>query len=51
MGGHLTRLQLATAIQVLLERLPGIELAVPAETIPWDESTPLRAPAVLPVRW
>ncbi|GHG75626.1 cytochrome P450 family protein [Streptomyces griseocarneus] len=50
-GGHLTRMQLATAIQVLLERLPGIELAVPAETIPWDESTPLRAPARLPVRW
>ncbi|UQI46232.1 cytochrome P450 [Streptomyces sp. HU2014] len=50
-GGHLTRLQLATAIEVLLERLPGIELAVPAETIPWDESTPLRAPARLPVRW
>ncbi|MGW1072123.1 cytochrome P450 family protein [Streptomyces sp. NPDC002537] len=50
-GGHLTRLQLGTAVQVLLERLPGIELAVPAESIPWDESTPLRAPARLPVRW
>ncbi|MEV5238468.1 cytochrome P450 [Streptomyces cinnamoneus] len=50
-GGHLTRMQLATALQVLLERLPGIELAVPAETLPWDESTPLRAPARLPVRW
>ncbi len=50
-GGHLTRMQLATAIHVLLERLPDIELAVPAETIPWDESTPLRAPARLPVRW
>ncbi|MFI6684070.1 cytochrome P450 [Streptomyces sp. NPDC050485] len=50
-GGHLTRLQLATAIEVLLERLPGIELAVPADSVPWDESTPLRAPARLPVRW
>ncbi|MFI1179684.1 cytochrome P450 [Streptomyces sp. NPDC020799] len=50
-GGHLTRLQLGTAVQVLLERLPDIELAVPAESIPWDESTPLRAPARLPVRW
>lgn len=50
-GGHLTRLQLGTAVRVLLERLPGIELAVPAESIPWDESTPLRAPARLPVRW
>ncbi|MFI9203104.1 cytochrome P450 [Streptomyces sp. NPDC053048] len=50
-GGHLTRMQLAITIEVLLERLPGIELAVPAETIPWDESTPLRAPARLPVRW
>ncbi|GHF28252.1 cytochrome P450 [Streptomyces mashuensis] len=50
-GGNLTRMQLATTIEVLLERLPGIELAVPAESVPWDESTPLRAPAVLPVRW
>lgn len=50
-GGHLTRLQLATAIEVLLERLPGIELAVPVDSIRWDESTPLRAPAQLPVRW
>ncbi|MFE3543416.1 cytochrome P450 [Nocardia sp. NPDC059177] len=50
-GGHLTRLQLATVIGVLLERLPGIDLAVPPESITWDESTPLRAPAQLPVRW
>ncbi|QIS19430.1 cytochrome P450 family protein [Nocardia terpenica] len=50
-GGHLSRLQLCVAVQVLLERLPDIELAVPAESIPWDESTPLRAPARLPVRW
>ncbi|MEV4741868.1 cytochrome P450 [Streptomyces sp. NPDC049555] len=50
-GAHLTRMQLAIAIQVLLERLPGIELAAAADTLPWDESTPLRAPARLPVRW
>ncbi|MBC2879494.1 MULTISPECIES: cytochrome P450 family protein [Streptomyces] len=50
-GGHLTRLQLATAVEVLLERLPGIELAEPAASLPWDETTPLRAPARLPVRW
>ncbi|MER5785851.1 cytochrome P450 [Streptomyces mobaraensis] len=50
-GGHLTRLQLATAIEVLLERLPGVELAEPAASLPWDETTPLRAPARLPVRW
>ncbi|MFF4403181.1 cytochrome P450 [Streptomyces sp. NPDC001404] len=50
-GGNLTRMQLAITLGVLLERLPDIELAVPAESIPWDESTPLRAPARLPVRW
>lgn len=50
-GGHLSRLQLSVAVRVLLERLPDIALAVPAESIPWDESTPLRAPARLPVRW
>ncbi|MFJ4183904.1 cytochrome P450 [Kitasatospora sp. NPDC089509] len=50
-GAHLTRMQLAVVIQVLLETLPGIELAEPAESLPWDETTPLRAPARLPVRW
>ncbi|MGH4034142.1 cytochrome P450 [Actinomycetota bacterium Odt1-20B] len=50
-GAHLTRLQLGIVIRVLLEKLPGIELAEPPETLPWDESTPLRAPARLPVRW
>ncbi|MFJ8471133.1 cytochrome P450 [Kitasatospora sp. NPDC094011] len=50
-GAHLTRMQLAVVIEVLLETLPGIELAEPAESLPWDETTPLRAPARLPVRW
>ncbi|MER7673261.1 cytochrome P450 [Kitasatospora sp. NPDC096128] len=50
-GAHLTRMQLAVVIQVLLEKLPGVELAEPAESLPWDETTPLRAPARLPVRW
>ncbi|MFE5588204.1 cytochrome P450, partial [Kitasatospora sp. NPDC056531] len=50
-GAHLTRMQLATVIKVLLEELPDIELAEPAESLPWDETTPLRAPARLPVRW
>ncbi|MEV4974172.1 cytochrome P450 family protein [Streptomyces scopuliridis] len=50
-GAHLTRLQLSVALRVLLERLPGLTLAEPADSLPWDETTPLRAPARLPVRW
>ncbi|MEU8551021.1 cytochrome P450 [Streptomyces roseoverticillatus] len=50
-GAHLTRLQLSVALQVLLEKLPDLELAEPADSLPWDETTPLRAPARLPVRW
>ncbi|WP_424890801.1 cytochrome P450 family protein [Streptomyces sp. XH2] len=50
-GAHLTRLQLSVALRVLLEKLPDLELAEPAGSLPWDESTPLRAPARLPVRW
>ncbi|MFI5534067.1 cytochrome P450 [Kitasatospora sp. NPDC051853] len=50
-GAQLTRLQLTIAVQVLTERLPGLELAAPAESLDWDETTPLRAPARLPVRW
>ncbi|MGK5544201.1 cytochrome P450 family protein [Streptomyces sp. URMC 127] len=50
-GAHLTRLQLSVALRVLLEKLPDLELAEPADSLPWDETTPLRAPARLPVRW
>ncbi|MFE2495208.1 cytochrome P450 [Streptomyces scopuliridis] len=50
-GAHLTRLQLSVALRVLLERLPGLTLVEPADSLPWDETTPLRAPARLPVRW
>ncbi|WP_199730279.1 cytochrome P450 [Amycolatopsis panacis] len=50
-GAHLTRLQLTVALRVLFERLPGLELSEPAHTLTWDDSTPLRAPARLPVRW
>ncbi|ALG09902.1 cytochrome P450 [Kibdelosporangium phytohabitans] len=50
-GAHLTRLQLTVALEVLLSGLPDLELDEPPEVIPWDESTPLRAPARLRVRW
>ncbi|RCV48377.1 cytochrome P450 [Marinitenerispora sediminis] len=50
-GGHLTRLQLRVALATLLHRFPGLELAVPADRLDWDEENPLRAPLALPVRW
>ncbi|MFC7328860.1 cytochrome P450 [Marinactinospora rubrisoli] len=50
-GGHLTRLQLRVGLETLLRRLPRLELAVPADTLGWDEENPLRAPLTLPARW
>ena len=36
---------------VLVERLPRLRLAVPAEELPWVHGIILRRPARLPVRW
>ncbi|EMM7970263.1 cytochrome P450 [Pseudomonas aeruginosa] len=51
MGAALARLEITTVLQVLVERLPHLRLAVPAEELPWVHGIILRRPARLPVRW
>lgn len=51
MGAALARLEITTVLQVLVERLPRLRLAVPAEELPWVHGIILRRPARLPVRW
>jgi cytochrome P450 len=50
-GAHLAHLELELSLLALLERFPTLELAVAADEVQWSETTMLRSPAQLPVRW
>lgn len=47
LGAHLARLEVATALEELLDQIDGIELAGPVE---WATTPSLQGPASLPVR-
>lgn len=47
----LARMELETALGTLLNRLPGLKLAIPADEVRWDRSTVNRVPLALPVAW
>jgi cytochrome P450 len=51
LGAHLANLEIEVALRTLLERLPSLELAVPAEDVPWTNGGFLRSPKALPLRW
>ncbi|MFD5102189.1 cytochrome P450 [Streptomyces albidochromogenes] len=51
LGAPLARLELQVALGTLLRRLPEVELAVPAEDVPWKTDNVVRGVAGLPVRW
>ncbi|WP_229326503.1 cytochrome P450 [Streptomyces sp. UNOC14_S4] len=50
-GAHLARRQSDTAFRVLLDRLPGIRLAVPAAGVPWHPNRMAIMAAGIPVTW
>ncbi|MFF8945957.1 cytochrome P450 [Streptomyces sp. NPDC014864] len=56
-GGHrciampLGMAELEVAIGRLVERFPGLRLAVPPEEVRWDTKTIMRFPLELPVAW
>ncbi|WP_151770583.1 cytochrome P450 [Streptomyces abyssomicinicus] len=50
-GAVLARLQTELLVTTLLERLPGLRLAVPADQVPWRRRTMIRGPQALPVAW
>lgn len=50
-GAVLARLQTELLVDTLLDRLPGLRLAVPADQVRWRHRTMIRGPRTLPVTW
>ncbi|MFC9503073.1 cytochrome P450 [Streptomyces sp. NPDC057002] len=50
-GAVLARLQTELLLGTLLDRLPGLRLAVPADRIEWRRRTMIRGPRTLPCAW
>ncbi|BBF84971.1 putative cytochrome P450 hydroxylase [Aquitalea magnusonii] len=49
MGAALARMEITTVLEILLQRMPDLQLAQPAASVPWTHGTILRRPASLPV--
>ncbi|MFB7601019.1 cytochrome P450 [Streptomyces sp. NPDC056160] len=50
-GAVLARLQTELLVDTLLDRLPGLRLAVPPARVAWRRGTMIRGPQSLPVTW
>ncbi|MEW2624701.1 cytochrome P450 [Streptomyces sp. NPDC048106] len=50
-GGQLARLESELLVDALLDRIPGLKLAVPPEEVPFRKGALIRGPEALPVMW
>ncbi|MFI1758589.1 cytochrome P450 [Streptomyces sp. NPDC020571] len=50
-GAVLARMQTELLVDTLLDRLPGLRLAVPADQVAWRRKTMIRGPRTLPRTW
>ncbi|MFF8731518.1 cytochrome P450 [Streptomyces sp. NPDC015171] len=50
-GGMLARLEEELLLDALLDRVPGLRLAVPPDQVPFSRGTLIRGPEALPVTW
>ena len=51
LGAALARLEGEIALRTLVDRLPGLDLAVPPESIAWRPPLSVRGPEEVPVTW
>lgn len=51
LGAQLARMDLQVALTALLDRFPGLHLAVPAAQVEWKAGMAVRGPAALPIGW
>lgn len=50
-GGMLARLESELLVDTVLDRVPGLKLAVPPEDVPFKKGALIRGPEALPVTW
>ncbi|MCC9307301.1 cytochrome P450 [Kitasatospora sp. RB6PN24] len=50
-GAAFARMETQTMLRALLNRLPDLRLAVPADQVPWRKGELIRGPRALPVTW
>ncbi|MFJ9819088.1 cytochrome P450 [Streptomyces sp. NPDC101151] len=50
-GGQLARLESELLVDALLDRVPGLKLAVPPRQVPFRKGALIRGPEALPVTW
>ncbi|MFF2848073.1 cytochrome P450 [Streptomyces sp. NPDC058001] len=50
-GGILAKMESELLVSTLLDRLPGLRLAVPPSEVPWRRGALIRGPEALPVTW
>jgi len=50
-GGMLARLESELLVDALLDRMPGLQLAVPPGQVPFKKGALIRGPEALPVTW
>ncbi|GAA4003962.1 cytochrome P450 [Streptomyces marokkonensis] len=50
-GGMLARLESELLVDAVLDRVPGLRLAVPPEGVPFKKGALIRGPEALPVTW
>jgi cytochrome P450 len=51
LGASLARMELHVSLKLLIERLPGLRLAIEANDVSWKPTLLLRGPMELPVTW
>ena len=51
LGAQLARMDMQVALAALLDRFPGLHLAVPADQVQWKAGMAVRGPAALPIGW
>jgi cytochrome P450 len=51
MGAHLAHLEIQVTLETLLARFPNLELTVPADQVPFSDSTFMRSVKELPLTW
>jgi biflaviolin synthase len=50
-GGMLARLESELLVDALLDRIPGLRLAVPPDQVPFKKGALIRGPEAIPVAW